>query len=235
VKSEKFAAAILPGERLSTTVANFSLFTLHFYFLFLTFAARNHFMRIGIYGGSFNPIHKGHTQLAASIVEQGLVDELWLLVSPLNPLKRDATSDIAEYGHRLKMAELATEHLEGVKVSDFERHLPIPSYTITTLGELHKAYPEHEFVLVIGADNWERFPRWYHSDEIIEKYHVLIYRRPGCEMDETTLPSSVQVVDTPLYDVSSTQIRESVKKGRLMRKWLDEKVARYIKKQQLYI
>lgn len=192
-------------------------------------------MRIGIYGGSFNPIHQGHTQLAASIVAQGLVDELWLLVSPLNPLKQGTTSDIAEYEHRLKMAELATQNLEGVKVSDFERHLPLPSYTITTLGELHRAYPEHEFVLVIGADNWERFPRWYHADEIIANYSILIYRRPGCELDERALPSSVQVVDTPLYDVSSTQIRESVKKGRMMRRWLDAQVVKYIKKHQLYI
>ena len=192
-------------------------------------------MRIGIYGGSFNPIHKGHTQLAAFIVAQGLVDELWLLVSPLNPLKSGEVSNIAEYEHRLKMAELATEGIEGVNVSDFERHLPLPSYTINTLGELQKAYPEHEFVLVIGADNWERFPRWYHADEIIEKYRILIYRRPGCELDETALPASVQVVDTPLYDVSSTQIRESVKKGRMMRRWLDEKVARYIKRNHLYL
>ena len=192
-------------------------------------------MRIGIYGGSFNPIHKGHTQLAASIVAQGLLDELWLLVSPLNPLKSGEVSNIAEYEHRLKMAELATEGIKGVNVSDFERHLPLPSYTINTLGELQKAYPEHEFVLVIGADNWEQFPRWCHADEIIEKYHILIYRRPGCEIDETTLPASVQVVDTPLYDVSSTQIRESVKKGRMMRRWLDEKVARYIKRHQLYL
>ena len=191
-------------------------------------------MRIGIYGGSFNPIHRGHTELAASIVRQGLVDELWLLVSPLNPLKQDATSDIAEYEHRLNMARLATEGIEGVKVSDFERHLPIPSYTITTLGELRNAYPEHEFVLVIGADNWERFPRWYHAQEIIATYSILIYRRPGCEMDETLLPPSVQVVDTPLYDISSTEIRESVKKGRMPLKWVDRKVATYIRVHHLY-
>lgn len=192
-------------------------------------------MRIGIYGGSFNPIHTGHTQLAASIVAQGMVDELWLLVSPLNPLKSGEVSDIAEYEHRLKMAELATGGIEGVKVSDFERHLPLPSYTITTLGELGKAFPEHEFMLVIGADNWERFPRWYHVDEILANYQILIYRRPGCELNEKALPSSVQVVDTPLYDVSSTEIRESVKKGRMMRRWLDARVARYIKKHQLYL
>ena len=191
-------------------------------------------MRIGIYRGSFNPIHKGHTELAASIVQQGLVDELWLLVSPLNPLKQGETSDIAEYEHRLSMARLATEDIEGVKVSDFEKNLPLPSYTITTLGELHKAYPEHEFVLVIGADNWERFPRWYHAQEIIDTYSILIYRRPGCEMDETLLPLSVQVVDTPLYDISSTEIRESVKKGRMPLKWVDRKVATYIRVHHLY-
>lgn len=191
-------------------------------------------MRIGIYGGSFNPIHKGHTELAASIVQQGLVDELWLLVSPLNPLKQGETSDIAEYEHRLSMARLATEDIEGVKVSDFEKNLPLPSYTITTLGELHKAYPEHEFLLVIGADNWERFPRWYHAQEIIDTYSILIYRRPECEMDETLLPPSVQVVDTPLYDISSTEIRESVKKGRMPLKWVDRKVATYIRVHHLY-
>lgn len=191
-------------------------------------------MRIGIYGGSFNPIHKGHTQLAASIVAQGLVDELWLMVSPLNPLKSGEVSDIAEYEHRLRMAELATQRIDGVKVSDFERSLPLPSYTITTLGELQKAYPEHEFTLVIGADNWEQFPRWYHADEIIERYQILIYRRPGCEFDETSLPASVKVVDTPLFDVSSTEIRTSIAEGKPLTKWVDRKVLTYIKRHHLY-
>lgn len=191
-------------------------------------------MRIGIYGGSFNPIHKGHTQLAASIVVQGLVDELWLMVSPLNPLKSGEVSDIAEYEHRLRMAELATQSIKGVKVSDFERSLPLPSYTITTLGELQKAYPEHEFTLVIGADNWEQFPRWYHADEIIERYQILIYRRPGCEFDETSLPASVKVVDTPLFDISSTEIRTSIAEGKPLTKWVDRKVLSYIKRHHLY-
>lgn len=191
-------------------------------------------MKIGIYGGSFNPIHRGHTELAASIVQQGLVDELWLLVSPLNPLKQNSTSDIVEYEHRLNMARLATEGIEGVEVSDFERNLPIPSYTITTLGELRKAYPQHEFVLVIGADNWERFPRWFHAEEIIAEYRILIYRRPGCELDETALPSSVRVVETPLYDISSTEIREGLQRGEDMKEWVDEKVSGYIKEHELY-
>ncbi|MBQ0024095.1 MAG: nicotinate-nucleotide adenylyltransferase, partial [Prevotellaceae bacterium] len=186
-------------------------------------------MRIGIYGGSFNPVHKGHTNLAASLVRQKLVDEVWLLVSPLNPLKQSAASDIAAYEHRLRMAELATESAEGVKVSDFENHLPIPSYMVNTLGELQMAYPEHEFVLVIGADNWQSFPRWYHADEIIATYPILVYRRPGCEIDEDTLPPSVRMATTPLYDISSTQIRHSVQEGATLTQWLDERVAEYIR------
>lgn len=191
-------------------------------------------MRIGIYGGSFNPIHKGHTELAASIVQQGLVEELWMLVSPLNPLKQEVADNMAEYEHRLNMARLATEELKGVRVSDFERGLPVPSYTIATLDALGKAYPQHEFVLVIGADNWKHFPQWYHAEEIIEKYSILIYRRPGCEVDEKALPPSVRMVTAPLYDISSTEIRVSVQQGRMMRRWLDVRVAQYIRKHGLY-
>lgn len=191
-------------------------------------------MKIGIYGGSFNPIHEGHTCLAASIVQQGLVDELWLLVSPLNPLKQGATSDIAEYEHRLNMARLAVQGIRGVRVSDFERTLPLPSYTVTTLGELRKAYPQHDFVLVIGADNWLRFPHWYHAHDILATYPILIYRRPGCDIDESHLPPSVTLANTPLYDISSTQIRAAVEQGSVPLKWLNRRVANYITEHQLY-
>ena len=191
-------------------------------------------MRIGIYGGSFNPIHKGHTNLAQAMVAQGVVDELWLLVSPLNPLKQGVSMDIADYEHRLNMAFLAVEGFDGVKASDFERHLPIPSYTINTLHELSNAYPQHQFSLVIGADNWERFPHWYHADEIIYTYNIYIYRRPNTIIDETSLPATVQMVDTPLYDISSTQIREAIKKGKNVIDWIDDKVYNYIKTNGLY-
>ena len=191
-------------------------------------------MRIGIYGGSFNPIHQGHTRLAQAMVSQGIVDELWLLVSPLNPLKQGVSADIAEYEHRLNMALLATEGVDGVKVSDFERHLPIPSYTINTLHELSKAYPQHDFSLVIGADNWERFPRWYHAEEIIDTYIIYIYRRTGCTIDTASLPPTVHLVNTPMYDISSTQIRDAIQKGKDATMWIDHKVYNYIKTNGLY-
>lgn len=191
-------------------------------------------MRVGIYGGSFNPIHKGHTHLAQAMMEQNLVDELWLLVSPLNPLKQDVSTDIAEYEHRLNMAHLATKGLSGVKVSDFERHLPVPSYTINTLHALSKAFPQHSFSLVIGADNWERFPHWYHAKEIVETYSIYIYRRPDCFVDETSLPPTVKVVDAPLYDISSTQIREAVRQKESLSPYVDCRVEQYIKDNRLY-
>ncbi len=190
--------------------------------------------RIGIYGGSYNPVHIGHTSLAQSLLSQGLVDEVWLLVSPLNPLKQDATSTIAQYHHRLSMAQLATEGMEGVVVSDFESRLPIPSYMCNTLGQLTSAYPDCIFTLVIGADNWERFDRWYNSEEILSKYNLLVYRRPGYDIDETALPPSVKVVTTPLYDISSTMIREAVSAGCSTDGMIDYRVRRYIDDYGLY-
>jgi len=194
-------------------------------------------MRIGIYGGSFNPVHKGHTSLAKFIVEKGFVDELWLLVSPLNPLKQTSSNDIASYEHRIQMAELATESVKGVKVSDFESRLPIPSYTVNTLKALTKAYPEHTFALIIGADNLQCIGRWYKHEEIMSNYDILVYRRPGYDIDKETLPKRVKLVDTPLYDISSTQIRHAVKSENedLQKQWIDERVKKYIKDQNLYL
>lgn len=191
-------------------------------------------MKIGIYGGSFNPIHKGHTSLASAILTQGLVDELWLMVSPLNPLKRGREGEIAEYGHRVRMAEIAAEGVKGLRVSDFESRLPVPSYMYNTLDRLRHEYEGKEFVLVIGADNWRDFHRWYRAEDILKEYGVLVYRRPGFEMDEEELPESVKVVDTDLYDVSSTQIRETIRNGESAEEWLEKGVSAYIEKYGLY-
>lgn len=191
-------------------------------------------MKIAVYGGSFNPIHLGHTNLAQSLIGQGLADEVWLMVSPQNPLKQTESAakvlDASEYSHRLKMAELACEGLAGIRVSDFEIHLPIPSYTITTLTELSATYPQHQFSLVIGADNWERFGRWYKSEEIIEHYPLMVYRRPGCRIAVPARQSErVTIVDTPLYDVSSTEIRNHQKTDMLA-----PSVLNYIRDNHLY-
>ena len=191
-------------------------------------------MKIGIYGGSFNPIHRGHMQLASALLDRKLVDELWLLVSPLNPLKDGVSNDIAAYEHRLHMAQLAADDVPHVRVSDFERHLPLPSYMVNTLSELSAAYPQHTLVLIIGADNWANFHSWHCYEKILNAYDIMIYRRPGCDIDETSLPRSVSMVEAELYDISSTQIRASIRDDAFLREWLDDKVLDYIKDHSLY-
>ena len=157
----------------------------------------------GIYGGSFNPIHLGHLSLASELAAGGYVDEMWLLVSPQNPFKADA--DLLDDEERLRLARIAVAEVPGVEVCDREFTLPRPSYMFNTLQALAREHPEREFVLVIGADNWERFPCWYRSKDILSHHHIIIYPRPGYVLRE--VPDNVVVADAPLFDISSTEIR----------------------------
>ncbi len=166
---------------------------------------------IGIYGGSFNPIHMGHITLARQLLREGLLDEVWLMVSPQNPLK--SSSDLLPDEIRLEMAQKAVSEEEGLKVSDVEFHLPKPSYTWNTLQALRKEQPEVEWVLLIGSDNWDIFQRWYRHDDILREYKVLIYPREGSSIDPTTLPPHVSMAPTPLINISSTEIRKRVSEG----------------------
>ena len=131
--------------------------------------------RIGIFGGSFNPIHLGHTALAAYICEQGLVDEVWLMVSPQNPLKRNLA--LLDEQERLAMARLAVAPYSMLQACDFEFTLPRPSYTYHTLQALRAAYPDCEFSLIIGEDNWQCFDRWYRGEDIARETPIIVYPR----------------------------------------------------------
>ena len=163
-------------------------------------------IKTGIYGGSFNPIHVGHVSLAKALAESGLVDEMWLLVSPQNPFKVDA--DLLDDDERLRLTRLAVADVPGVEVCDREFSLPRPSYMYNTLQALSQEHPDREFVLVIGADNWERFPDWYRSKDILASFRVIIYPRPGYKLGK--LPRRVKLADTPLLDISSTDIRRRI-------------------------
>lgn len=190
--------------------------------------------RIGIFGGTFNPIHRGHTALAKSIVRHGLVDEVWLMVSPQNPLKGN---DAASYDDRFRMAELATYNIKGVVPSNFERQLPLPSYTITTLRHLQTTYPQHQFSLIIGGDNWERFARWYKSDEIRRDFDILIYPRPGTSPvvpESSGTPHRQLLLHCTLHDISSTEIRTRLAQGESVKGLLNYRVAQYIHRKGLY-
>ncbi len=132
-------------------------------------------MRIGIFGGTYNPIHLGHTALASYICNLGLVDEVWLMVSPQNPFKRD--HQLLDEAVRLRLATLAVRDFPRLRASDFEFHLPRPSYTYVTLQELTRTCPDDTFSLIIGADNWEKFPGWRNSSDILARYPVIVYPR----------------------------------------------------------
>lgn len=168
-------------------------------------------IRTGIYGGSFNPIHNGHIAIARAMLDCGAVDEVWLMVSPQNPLKQSA--DLLDEQLRLDMTRRATADIPCVTACDYEFHMPRPSYMWHTLQSLSRDYPDREFTLLIGADNWQVFDRWYHADDIIAHYPIRIYPRRGYDIEASTLPHNVKLVDTGLYDVSSTMVRERIRRG----------------------
>ena len=191
-------------------------------------------MKIGVYSGSFNPVHVGHIALVDYIIAQGIVDEIWLIRSPQNPLKSSAT--LLSDNHREAMLELAIVGHEGLKINTIEDHLPKPNYSVNTLRALQNQYPDDEFHLIIGADNWEIFDRWREWTEIVSKFHLIIYPRPGYpypEVDAVRYPN-VQVVDAPQFDISSTEIRERYKKGELISHLVTPDVLTYINQNKLY-
>ena len=181
-------------------------------------------IRTGIFGGSFNPIHKGHISLARQLRQKAGLDEVWLMVSPQNPLK--ASADLLDDEIRMQMARLAIEGEEGIIASDYEMHLPKPSYTWNTLQALNKDYPDREFVLMIGGDNWQLFDKWYHADDIRKNYQIIVYPRRGFE-------GGIDGLD--LIDISSTEIRERIKAGKGIRRLVPKAVADYITINKLYV
>ncbi len=168
-------------------------------------------MQIGIFGGTFNPIHNGHLAIARKIVESGKVDEVWFMVSPLNPFKQHV--ELLDDNIRLEMTRKALEGEHGIICSDYEFGLPRPSYTWNTLQSLKKDYPQHTFSLIIGADNWCKFSAWRNNDDIIREHRLLVYPRTGYPIDIESLPQRVSFIDMDTIDVSSTEIRQLIRNG----------------------
>ena len=184
-----------------------------------------------IFGGSFDPIHIGHISLAAEVVKTGLANEVWFMVSPQNPHKEQC--NLSDENVRLKMVDLAIAENGHFKASDFEFGLPRPSYTITTLTALEESFPDREFILLVGADNWEKFDRWYKHDEILARYRIIVYPRDNSAVP-VVLPDGVTWLSAQLHDVSSTRVRELVANGCAVTGLVAPAVEEYINKNNLY-
>ena len=187
-------------------------------------------IRTAVFGGTFDPLHNGHIAIAKSVLEQGLADEVWMLITPCNPWKND--QDLLDDRLRYDMAVEAVKDIKGIIVSDYEFNLPQPSFTANTLRHLSADYPDREFILTIGADNWVKFDEWREYDFILANYPIIVYPRKGCEVKE--LPASVTLLNLPLENISSTDIRNLVSKGEPIDHLVPISVSRTIKEKKLY-
>lgn len=189
-------------------------------------------MKIGLFFGSFNPIHIGHLIIANYMANHTSLDQVWLMVSPHNPLKnKDALTNMYD---RLEMANLAVEDSENIKVKDIEFKLPQPSYTIDTLTHLKERYPEHSFSLIMGSDNLVSFKKWKNYELILRDYQIQVYPRPGYENSELSNHPSVIVTDTPLMEISATFIRKSILKKKNVQFFVPDKVLKFIESKSMY-
>lgn len=187
--------------------------------------------RVGILGGSFNPVHIGHMMLASYLVQWGYVDSVWMTLSPLNPLK-DARQLVPDL-KRLNMIALATRDTPGIETCDIELSMPRPSYTINTLDLLRHRYPTKEFKLIIGSDNWAIFEKWRDHQRILDEYGVLVYPRPGFEI-KNRIVDGMEVIDAPMTTLSSSFIRAGIAGGKDMNIFLPPGVYKYICANRLY-
>ena len=183
-------------------------------------------MKIGLYSGSFNPIHHGHVMLANYLVEFSDLDELWFVVSPHNPLKKKA--DLMDDMDRFKMVELALEGDARLKASDVEFSMPQPSYTINTLRALSSQHPSDQFVFICGMDSLEGLPRWKEYEAILEGYELLVFPRKGYDGGALLHHPHVKVLETPVIEVSSTFIRNCLREGKDVRHFMPEKAYQYL-------
>ena len=183
--------------------------------------------KVGIFGGSFNPIHTGHIALAKSLCEKAGLDEVWFMVSPMNPFKKTAT-DLLDDHLRLEMVEKALEKEPQLKACDYEFRLSKPSYTWHTLQAISQEFTDIEFTLLIGGDNWAAFDKWYHHEDILAHYPIVVYPRQGSSVGK--VPEGVTIVETPLLNISSTEIRQRIKEGKSIKGMVPESIEELVKR-----
>jgi len=188
-------------------------------------------MKIGLYFGSFNPIHNGHLIVASFAKHTTDLQQVWLVVSPQNPFKQ-SSSLLNEY-HRLHLVQTAILDDPNLRVTDIEFHLPKPSYTTATLAYLQEKYPQHKFAIIMGADSFSNLEHWKNAETILKNYELFIYPRPGFEI-ENTQKAKITIINAPLLELSSTQIRSFIHKNIPIRYLVPEAVANEIIQNNYY-
>lgn len=168
-------------------------------------------MKVGLYFGSFNPLHVGHLIIANHILNESGLDRIWFIISPLNPFKK--TENLLNEYDRLHLVQKAIEGDVRLKASDIEFSLPKPSYTVHTLAYLKEKYPEHSFSIIMGSDGFQNLDKWKNPETIIANYPIIIYKRPGFEVDNK-LNANITIMNAPLLEISSTQIRALIQSGK---------------------
>jgi nicotinate-nucleotide adenylyltransferase len=179
-------------------------------------------MKVGLYFGSFNPIHNGHLIIASYIVQNTPLDQVWFVISPQNPLKK-SNSLLNEY-HRLFLVQVSIEEEPSLKASDIEFRLPKPSYTIDTLTYLEEKYPTHQFSVIMGSDSFLNLSQWKNYKQLLTNYPIYVYERPGFKPGNIYENAQVVFLDAPLLEISSTYIRKIIKEGKSIRFLVPEKV-----------
>lgn len=199
----------------------------------ILFPKTNMQLKVGLYFGSYNPIHIGHLAIANYMVEFTGIDQLWFVVSPQNPFKKKA--NLLDDYQRLEMVHRAVEGDNRLRASNIEFNLPKPSYTIDTLTYLKEQFPNYQFVIMMGSDNIENFHKWKNAEYIIENYGVVVYPRPGFDKSKILIPKNTVIAeDAPLMEISSSFIRNAIRNGKDVRHFLPQKTWEYLEEMNFY-
>ena len=189
-------------------------------------------MQVGLFFGSFNPVHVGHMIIAVHMLNESTLDQVWFVVSPLNPFKKKKS--LAKDSDRLHLVNLAIGDAHNLRASNIEFGLPQPSYTIDTLAYLHEKHPSYSFALIMGGDNLPTLPKWKNYEKLLRDYTIYVYERPRYDLGPLAKHENIIIAEAPLLDISASYIRHCIKTGKSIRYMVPDAVFDYISGSNMY-